>query len=51
MSDTTNDKEWQRVIQQITTSDNEWQRVTTIDAMSDNEWQRVVQQMKTNECD
>ena len=51
MSDTTNDKEWQQVIQQITTSDNEWQRDTTTDAMSDNEWQRVVQEMKTNECE
>ena len=51
MSDTTNDKEWQRVIQQMITSDNEWQWVIMIDAMSDNEWQRVVQQMKTNECE
>ena len=42
---TTNDNEWQRVVQQVTTSgttsDNEWQRVTTSGTTSDNEWQRV----------
>ena len=33
MNGTTNDKEWQQVVQQVktsdTTSDNEWQRVAT----------------------
>ena len=42
---TTNDNEWQGVVQRVTTigitSDNEWQRV----AMNDNEWQGVVQQV------
>ena len=38
---TTNNNEWQRVVQQVTTcdttSDYEWQRVTT----NGNEWKRV----------
>ena len=46
---TTNNKEWQRVIQRVTTSgttnDNEWQGGKT----SDNEWQRVVQRMATSD--
>ena len=46
-SDTTNDKEWQRVI----TSDNEWQRVTTSDREWYNEWQRVVHRTKANESE
>ena len=28
MSGTTNDNEWQRVVQRVTTNENEWQRVT-----------------------
>ena len=31
---TTNDNEWQRVVQRVTTNDNEWQRMTK----SNNEW-------------
>ena len=37
---TTNDNEWQRVVQRVTTRANKWQRM----AMSD----RVVQQMTTS---
>ena len=50
---TTNDNEWQRVVQRVTTNDNEWQRMTTSDnewqrvTMSDKEWQRVVQRVTT----
>ena len=46
---TTNDSEWQRLVQRVTangtTSDNEWQQV----AASDNEWQRVVQRMTASD--
>ena len=36
-SGTTNDNEWQRVVQRMTTNDNKWQRVT----MNDNELQKM----------
>ena len=42
---TTNDNEWQPMVQRVTMNDNEWQRVvqqvTTSGTTSDNEWQRV----------
>ena len=38
---TTNDNEWQRVVQRKTTNDNEWQRVVQRVTKNDNEWQRV----------
>ena len=45
---TTNDNEWQWVVQRVTTSgttsDNEWyewQRVATCDTTSDNDWQQM----------
>ena len=45
---TTNDNEWQRVVQRMTTSgtasDNGWQRVTKND-----KWQRMTTSNKTNE--
>ena len=41
-SGTTNDSEWQRVVQRVTTSgttsDNEWQRMTASGNTNDNEW-------------
>ena len=42
---TTNDNEWQRVVQRVTTDDNEWQRVTTNGATSDKEWQWGIQRV------
>ena len=54
---TTNDNEWQQVVQRETTSDNEWQqvvqRVVQWVRKSDNEWcnewQRVVQRVTMND--
>ena len=40
-SDTSSDKEWQRVVQRVTTNDNKWQGVVQREATSDNEWQRM----------
>ena len=56
-SGTTNDREWQGVVQRVTTSHNEWQWMTTSDNewqrvaknYNDNEWQQVIKRMKTNE--
>ena len=39
---TTNDNEWQRLVQWVTTNDNELQQMI----MSDSEWQKVVQRVK-----
>ena len=54
---TTNDNEWQRVIQPATTSDktsdkkwyNEYQRVLQRVTTNDNEWYNEWKRMKTNE--
>ena len=56
---TTNDNEWQRMVQEIIasgTASDEWQRITTSDSewynewqkmtMSDSDWQKVVQRVK-----
>ena len=48
-SGTSSDKEWQRVVQQMTTSDNEWQRVVQRMATSNYEWLWVVQQVTMND--
>ena len=49
---TTNDSEWQRVVQRVTTNDNEryneWQRVVHRVTINDNEWQRVTKSGTTS---
>ena len=49
---TTNNKEWQRVIQRVTTSgttnDNEWQRVVKRVTTNDNEWYNEWQRVTTS---
>ena len=39
-SGTTNDNEWQRVVQRVTKSDNKWQQCQWV-TTNDNEWQRM----------
>ena len=45
---TTNDNEWQPMVQRVTMNDNEWQRVVQRVTTNDNEWQRVVQRVTTS---
>ena len=45
---TTNDNEWYKEWQQMTTSDNEWQRVVSWVTNSDNEWYNEWQRVTTN---